>query len=181
MTPEGKEKVTMNLKRDSVVKSGGYAFLHTAIAPACHSCTTGNYCKDYDHDQKKCWAVIKFQQAMEEDIMALPHIQEVDRMLVKRLCKYAAFLFITDEWLSNTSPYTIDEGKLDFQPILNNRIAQERLVIKLSNQLGLSPEARARIGLNVAQTYSLAQAFSELNKSYEDEQDYSRESKGVQS
>ncbi len=168
MSPEGKRKVILNLNRDSVIKSGGYAFLHRGIAPACHGCTTGSFCKDYDHDQKKCMAVVKFQDGMEEEIMSLPHIQETDRLLVKRLCIYGAFLFITDEWLSGTSPFTIEDGKLDFQPLLNNRIAQERLVIKLCNQLGLSPESRARIGLNVAQTYSLAQQFQELNRNEEE-------------
>lgn len=166
MSPEGKRKVILNLNRDSVIKSGGYSFLHRAIAPACHGCTTGNYCKDYDG--KKCLAVVNFQNKMEEEIMLLPHIQDVDNLLVKRLSKYAAFLFITDEWLSSTSPFTIENGKLDFQPLVNNRIAIERLVIRLSNQLCLNPEARARVGLNLAQTYSLAQQFQELNRN-EDE------------
>lgn len=168
MSPEGIEKVTKNLSRDSVVKSGGYSFLTCGVAPACHGCTTGSFCENYDYDQKKCMAVVEFQNGMEDDIMSLPHIQETDRLLVKRLCKYAAFLFITDEWLSGTSPFTIENGKLDFQPLLSNRIAQERLVIKLCNQLGLSPESRARIGLNVAQTYSLAQQFQELNRNEEE-------------
>lgn len=164
MSPEGKRKVILNLNRDSVIKSGGYSFLHRAIAPACHGCATGIYCNDYDSEQKKCLAVERFQNKMEEEIMSLPHIQEVDRLLVKRLCKYSAFLFITDEWISSTSPYTIENGKLDFQPLVNNRIAQERLVIRLSNQLCLNPEARARVGLNIAQTYSLAQQFQEFNR-----------------
>lgn len=168
MSDEGKEIVTKNLKRDSVLKSGGYSFLTCGVAPACHGCTTGSFCKDYDYDQKKCLAVVNFQNEMEEEIMSLPHIQEVDRLLVKRLCKYATFLFITDEWISSTSPYTIENGKLDFQPLVNNRIAQERLVIRLSNQLCLNPEARARIGLNVAQTVSLAQQFQEFNRNEEE-------------
>lgn len=164
MTEEGKRQVTKNLRRDTVLKSGGYSFLSGGFVPACHNCTTGEYCKDYDFANKKCLAVSKFQESMEREIMELPHIQEQDRLLVKRLCRYAAFLFITDEWLANTSPFLIENNKLDFQPVVNNRIAQERLVLKISSQLGLTPEARARIGLNMAQTYSLARAFHEVNE-----------------
>lgn len=163
MTPEGKAIVTKNLKRESVIKSGGYAFLLSGMAPACQSCSTGDYCSDYNHEQKKCLAVRNFQQSMEDDIMSLPHIQESDRLLVKRLSKYAAFLFITDEWLEKTSPFLIEDNRLDFQPILSNRITIERLVVRLCSQLGLTPDARARIGLNVAQTFSLAKALSEVN------------------
>jgi hypothetical protein len=166
MSEEGKKIVTKNLKRDSVLKSGGYSFLRLGIAPACHGCTTGSFCEDYDG--KKCLAVVRFQNEMEEEIMALNHIREIDRLLVRRLVKYAAFLFITDEWISNTSPYTIEDGKLDLQPLVKNRIEQERLLIRLSNQLCLNPEARARVGLNIAQTYSLAQQFQELNRNEEE-------------
>ncbi len=168
MTLEGKAAVTKNLKRESVLKSGGYAFLRSGIAQACYGCTTGRHCSEYDHDEKRCKAVENFECRMEEEIMSLPHIVESDRLLVKRLCRNAAFLFITDEWLSKTSPFSIDGSKLDFQPLLVNRVAQERLVIRLSSQLGLNPEARARIGLNMVHARSLAQAFSEVNQ-YEEE------------
>lgn len=167
MTPEGKVMVTRNLKQESALKSGGYSFLMSGMAPSCHRCITGDHCEYYDEDVKKCLAVKHFQEGMEQDIMSLPHIQESDRFLVKRLAKYSAFLFITDEWLENTSAFVIEGNTLDFQPIINNRIKQEVLVIRLCSQLGLTPDARARIGLNVAQTYSLAQAFNDVNNCYE--------------
>ena len=37
-TPEGIRKVTLNLKRESVLKSGGFAFLKSGLAPGCQSC-----------------------------------------------------------------------------------------------------------------------------------------------
>lgn len=99
---------------------------------------------------------------MEDQIMALPQIQEIDRILVKRLCRNYAFLYITDKWLTKASPFLLEKNQFDFQPILKTRAIYERLIIHLCNALGLTPDARSRIGLNVAQTYSLAKELSEL-------------------
>ena len=154
--------MTLNLKRESVLKSGGFAFLKSGLAPGCQSCIFSQECEDYSPEAKICRSVLKFENELEDQIMALPQMQEIDRILVKRLCRNYAFLYITDKWLSKASPFLLEDKQFDFQPILKTRAVYERLVIHFCNALGLTPDARSRIGLNVAQTYSLAKELSEL-------------------
>ena len=161
-TPEGIRKVTLNLKRESVLKSGGFAFLKSGLAPGCQSCIFSHECEHYSPEAKICRAVAEFESQLEEQIMYLPQIQEIDRILVKRLCRNYGFLYITDKWLAKASPFLLENNQFDFQPILKTRAVYERLVIHFCNALGLTPDARSRIGLNVAQTYNLAKELSEL-------------------
>ncbi|HLM83718.1 MAG TPA: hypothetical protein VK254_00710 [Candidatus Bathyarchaeia archaeon] len=44
-TPEGIRKVTLNLKRESVLKSGGFAFLKSGLAPGCSRCIFDRECE----------------------------------------------------------------------------------------------------------------------------------------
>jgi hypothetical protein len=161
-SPEGIRKVTQNLNRESVLKSGGFAFLKSGLAPGCQSCIFSQECEYYSPEAKICRSVLKFENELEEQIMALPQMQEIDRILVKRLVRNYGFLYITDKWLSKTSPFLLENNQFDFQPILKTRAVYERLVIHFCNALGLTPDARSRIGLNVAQTFSLAKELSEL-------------------
>lgn len=162
-TKEGIKKVTLNLKRESVLKSGGFAFLKSGLAPGCQSCIFSHECEYYSPEAKNCRSVVQFESQLEEQIMNLPQIQEIDRILVKRLCRNYGFLYITDKWLAKASPFLLENKQFDFQPILKTRAVYERLIIHFCSVLGLTPEARSRIGLNVAQTYSLAKELSELN------------------
>lgn len=161
-TEEGIRKVTQNLKRESVLKSGGFAFLKSGLAPGCQSCILSDECEYYSPEAKICRSVMVFESQLEEQIMCLPQIQEIDRILVKRLCRNYGFLYITDKWLAKASPFLLEDYKFDFQPILKTRAVYERLIIHFCSALGLTPDARSRIGLNVAQTYSLAKELSEL-------------------
>jgi len=161
-TEEGIKKVTQNLKRESVLKSGGFAFLKSGLAPNCQSCIFSHECEHYAPEAKFCRAVLEFESQLEDQIMALPQIQEIDRILVKRLVRNYGFLYITDKWLAKASPFLLENKQFDFQPILKTRTVYERLIIHFCSALGLTPEARSRIGLNVAQTYSLAKELSEL-------------------
>ncbi|MDD5489302.1 MAG: P27 family phage terminase small subunit [Candidatus Moranbacteria bacterium] len=161
-TPEGIRKVTLNLKRESVLKSGGFAFLKSGLAPGCGCCIFGQECEYYLPEAKICRSMVEFESRLEAQIMSLPQIQEIDRILVKRLCRNYGFLYITDKWLSKASPFLLDKNQFDFQPILKTRAVYERLIIHFCSALGLTPDARSRIGLNVAQTYSLAKELSEL-------------------
>jgi phage terminase small subunit len=161
-TPEGIRKVTLNLKRESVLKSGGFAFLRSGLAPGCQSCIFTQECEHYSPEAKICRSMVEFESQLEAQIMCLPQIQEIDRILVKRLCRNYGFLYITDKWLSKASPFLFEDKQFDFQPILKTRAIYERLIIHFCSALGLTPDARSRIGLNVAQTYSLAKELSEL-------------------
>jgi phage terminase small subunit len=161
-TEAGIRKVTQNLKRESVLKSGGFAFLKSGLAPGCSRCIFDRECEYFAPEAKFCRAAVEFEGRLEEQIMNLPQIQEIDRMLVKRLCRNYGFLYITDKWLSKASPFLLEDKQFDFQPILKTRAIYERLIIHLCNALGLTPDARSRIGLNVAHTYSLAKELSEL-------------------
>lgn len=162
-TKEGIRKVTLNLKRESVLKSGGFAFLKSGLAPGCQSCIFSHECEHYSPEAKICRSVVEFESQLEEQIMCLPQIQEIDRILVKRLCRNYGFLYITDKWLSKASPFLLENSQFDFQPIMKTRAGYERLIIHFCSVLGLTPDARSRIGLNVAQTYNLAKELKELD------------------
>jgi hypothetical protein len=82
--------------------------------------------------------------------MGLPHVQATDRPLAVSYARCAVLLEILSRYVANTSPLLpgSDAGYLEAQPVMDTIAKAEVRLARLADSLGLSPAARARLGLN---------------------------------
>jgi hypothetical protein len=160
---EGLEAVTNNLK-PQIKHSYHYFKRHpNRVAISCSLCPFNSQCEYSKNPNGDCVPVLEYQKEIVEEIFSLPHIRPQDKYLVYRFAHIQARLMVIDRWLNDISGnFQITEKSITVQPITRARNEDEKTLIKLSDKLCLSPDARSRVGLNIAQTYSLAMALSEL-------------------
>ncbi len=161
---EGIEAVKSNLK-PQVKHSYHYFKNHpNRIAMSCELCPFSSKCEYSKNEKGDCVPALNYQKEIVEEIFSLPHIREQDKYLVYRFAHVQARLMVIDRWLGEIAGnFRISDDSINVQPITRARNEDEKTLIKLADKLCLSPDARARVGLNIAQTYSLAKALSELN------------------
>jgi len=163
-TLAGIAKVTKNLKPQ--IKHGYHYFKNhpNRIAVSCEVCPFASKCKYANNKKKECTPVMNYQLDIVKKLFALPYIKPQDEYLVYRFAHIQARLLVIDKWIGDIAGnFRIKDEVINVQPIAKARNRDERILIKLADKLCLSPEARSRVGLNMAQTYSLAQALNELN------------------
>lgn len=161
---EGLEAVTNNLK-PQIKHSFHYFKRHpNRIAVSCELCPFKNKCEYSKNSSGECVPALDYQKEIVEELFTLPHIKPQDKYLVYRFAHIQARLMVIDRWLNDIAGnFRITDETINVQPINRARNEDERTLIKLADKLCLSPEARSRVGLNIAQTFSLARALSELN------------------
>ena len=161
---EGIEAITNNLKYP-VKHSYHYFKRHpNRIAISCDLCPFKSQCEYSKNEKGECVPVMEYQKEIVDELFSLPHIKSQDKYLVDRFAHIQARLMVIDKWLSDIAGnFRITDETINIQPITRARNEDEKTLIKLSDKLCLSPEARSRVGLNMIQTYSLAKALSELN------------------
>lgn len=161
---EGLEVVTNNLKYP-VKHSYHYFKRHpNRIAISCELCPFKSKCEYSKNEKGECIPVMEYQKEIVDELFSLPHIKSQDKYLVYRFAHIQARLMVIDKWLSDIAGnFKITDETINVQPITRARNEDEKTLIKLSDKLCLSPDARSRVGLNMIQTYSLAKALSELN------------------
>ncbi|HPL30490.1 MAG TPA: hypothetical protein PLG21_20805 [Anaerolineae bacterium] len=85
-----------------------------------------------------------------DSIMALPHIRPEHEPLARAYCRDAVLLEILARYLGATSPLLpgSDAGYLELQPAMNDYGKAVARMQKTADALGLTPSARARLGLD---------------------------------
>jgi hypothetical protein len=164
---EGLEAVTNNLK-PQVKHSYHYFKRHpNRIAMTCDMCPFKSQC-EYSANQKgECVPVLDYQKEIVDELFSLPHIKSQDKFLVYRFAHIQARLMVIDKWLSDIAGnFKIANDTINVQPITRARNEDEKTLIKLSDKLCLSPDARSKLGVAYA-TYSLARSL--MNVSMEDD------------
>ena len=152
-TPEGKARSLEALARNrdplAACTHQGRRWETKALAPSCDHCADREHCEHY---RKGDTCILAEQQVAEtvESIMALPHVQATDRPLAVAYARTATLLEILARYVANVSPLLpgSDAGYLEAQPVMHNIASAETRLVKLASELGLSPAARARLGLN---------------------------------
>ncbi|HRZ34017.1 MAG TPA: hypothetical protein P5548_03925 [Candidatus Moranbacteria bacterium] len=155
----GLEAVKKNLQVQR--KHGAFEFFKTNVAPvpSCNQCIFSSECKQYQKDQKQCRAILELQDEVYSEIIGLDYIRPIDKFIVDRFVKNFCFLLIIERWVSNVGPFQAKDDGLDIQPILAYKNNVERVVMKLAETLGITPQARARLNLTNVQSFCFAEAL----------------------
>lgn len=175
MSKKGLSKAELEQRRLAPITHGGYRYLRLGIAPGCHVCIFGfaGECERYKKGAKECALIDEMTGSLIEEIMTLDHIKDEDVILVEELARSKTFLWIVDKWLSRVGPFKVEALKkriLEGQPILKMRWVAANSMVRIADQLGLSPTARARLGLDKSAETGLAAraATIEAKKGSED-------------
>lgn len=155
------------------VTYGGYRYLRIGIAPPCCICAFAKECEGYSEGAKRCALIEEMVEDLIREIMALPHVRDEDILLVEELARSKTFLWVIDRWLARVGPFKeepLKERRLEPQGILKQRWVAANSMARLADQLGLSPSARARLGLDKRAESGLAvrAARIEVEKASED-------------
>lgn len=158
-SPERKKTVTENLEVQR--KHGAFEFFKTNVAPvpSCNQCIFSSECRQFQKDQKQCRAILELQDEVYSEIIGLEYIRPIDKFIVDRFVKNFCFLLIIERWIANVGPFQAKDDGLDIQPILAYKNNVERVVMKLADTLGITPQARARLNLTNVQSFCFAEAL----------------------
>lgn len=165
---DGLEAVSANLKPQ--IKHSYYYFQRhpNRIAISCDLCPFKSKCEYAKNEKGECVPVLEYQKEIADEIFSLPHIKPQDKYLVDRFAHIQARLMVIDKWLSDIAGnFRITDDTINVQPITRARNEDEKTLIKLSDKLCLSPDARSKLGVAYA-TYSLARSLMNVNMADDD-------------
>lgn len=115
-------------------------------------------CCDPERDPNgPCTAVQDLENGLIEQIMALPHIQPTDKVLVDSYARNTAYLYIIDRYIM-TKGIVDETGKVE--PVLKLRWTINNTARREAETLGLTPLARAKLNLDTARTVDIATMLS---------------------
>ena len=168
LSEEGLEAVTNNLK-PQIKHSYHYFKRHPdRIAISCELCPFKSKCEYSNNAEGECLPVLNYKKEITDELFSLPHIKPQDKFLVYRFANIQARLMVIDKWLSDIAGnFRIKDDTINVQPITRARNEDEKTLIKLSDKLCLSPDARSKLGVAYA-TYSLARSLMNVNMESDD-------------
>jgi len=150
-TAEGWQTALANLHGEpetAALTHQGRRWMNRALAPSCNHCADRERCEAYA-EGGTCRLAEEQQAELIERIMALPQIRPEHEALVRAYVRDAVLVEILARYIGATSPLLpgADRGYLELQPALNDYGKAVSRMQKLAAELGLTPAARARLGL----------------------------------
>lgn len=146
------------------LKSGAYAFLKSGLIP-CEQCLFG---KPLGEDGIcECSLVKQFQEERIKEVQDLPQVKEQDVPLIISLVREETLQMIIANFLGKKGLIQ-SKGNHDYQPILKLWYLSINAANRMRDALGLSPQARAKLGVATAIGFDFARRMQDLDK--EDEE-----------
>ncbi len=148
------------------IKSGAYTFLKSGLIP-CEQCLFGKPLEE-DEDNCQCSQIKQFQEERIKEIQELPQIREPDLPIIVSLVREETLQMIIASWLRRVGILNKTSRSLEYQPILKLWYLSINAANRMRDSLGLSPQARAKLGVAAAISYDFARRMQELTESEED-------------
>ncbi len=143
------------------MKSGAYAYLRSGLIP-CEHCLFG---KDTDiHRVCECSQVKQFQEERIEEIRELPQVRESDLPIIVSLVREETLQMIIANWLGKAGILNKNSRTTEYQPILKLWYLSINAANRMRDALGLSPQARAKLGVATAIGFDFARRMQDLDK-----------------
>jgi len=148
------------------LKSGYYAYLHSGLIP-CEQCLFGRPL-DEDQDKCQCSQVKQFQEDRILEVQKLPQIKDPDLPLVISLVREETLQMIIANWIGKEGILSKNSKTMEYQPILKLWYLSINAANRMRDALGLSPQARAKLGVATAIGFDFARRMQDLDKEVED-------------
>ncbi len=147
------------------MKSGAYAYLKSGLIP-CEHCLFG---KDTDEEEVcECSQIKQFQEDRIEEIRQLPQVRELDLPIIVSLVREETLQMIIANWLGKVGILNKNSKTAEYQPILKLWYLSINAANRMRDALGLSPQARAKLGVATAIGFDFARRMQELSEKDEE-------------
>lgn len=146
----------------AAIKSGAYTYLRYGLIP-CEQCLFG---KSYEEEKPcECSQIKQFQEDRIQEIQLLPQIKEQDLPIIVSLVREETLQMIIANWLGKEGIITKNSKTKDYQPILKLWYLSINVANRMRDALGLSPQARAKLGVATVIGYDFARRMQDLTES----------------
>ena len=122
--------------------------LNTGTVP-CNSCICQDECPHFKKNSQ-CQLIIDYRDQLRGIISSEPHITESDSIMVSLLINELCFQAIAHRWFAKVGFFIYDKETkiIDTQPLLKMLYNSINITMRICEKLGLTPEARAKLGLS---------------------------------
>lgn len=141
------------------LKSGAYAYLRSGLIP-CEQCLFG---KEKGSGNCQCNEIKKFQEDRIQEIQNLAHIKDTDLPIIISLVREETLQMIIANWLGKVGILSQKSTNNDYQPILKLWYLSINAANRMRDSLGLSPQARAKLGVATAIGFDFARRMQEID------------------
>ncbi len=149
------------------MKSGAYTYLKSGLIP-CEQCLFGKPLQE--NGQCECKHIKQFQEVRISEIQNLPQIKDQDLPLIVSLVREETLQMIIANWLGKKGVLIKQSGNnTAYQPLLKLWYLSINAANRMRDALGLSPQARAKLGVATAIGFDFARRLEELDKKKHEE------------
>lgn len=148
------------------IKSGAYTYLKYGLIP-CEQCLFGKPL-DEENDNCQCNQIKEFQEERILEIQKLPQIKELDLPIIVSLVREETLQMIISNWLGEVGILNKSSKTMEYQPILKLWYLSINAANRMRDALGLSPQARAKLGVATAIGFDFARRMQDLDKEVKD-------------
>lgn len=155
-----------NQRLESIVKHDFYGFLRggrhrCGVCVARHRCTL---CKDSDSE---CEILRDYAEQLSETLYSVSHFSPLDVPLIDDLIHLHCRLLLLRIYYAAIGEVKIKNGEVLPHPISKMEAITRNQVIRLSESLGLTPDARRRMAKTKADIGDVASRAAELRREKE--------------
>lgn len=144
------------------IKSGAYTYLKSGLIP-CEQCLFGKLLPE-DEDNCQCSHIKQFQEERILEIQNLPQIKEPDLPIIVSLVREETLQMIIASWLGRVGLINRSSKTMEYQPILKLWYLSINAANRMRDALGLSPQARAKLGVASVIGYDFARRMQEMEE-----------------
>ncbi len=144
------------------LKSGAYSFLKSGLIP-CEQCLFGKPLEQ-EEDLCECDQIKKFQEERIIEIQKLPQIKEPDLPLIVSLVREETLQMIIANWIGKEGILSKGSKTNEYQPILKLWYLSINAANRMRDALGLSPQARAKLGVATVIGYDFARRMQDIEE-----------------
>lgn len=118
--------------------------------------------KSLKHGAYSATTIAPLQRRIRKKLMQLSYLQDQDYFLVNMFSRELAIQQLIVEYIREKGIFEDDNGKL--HSVFNKYWCSVNCSARLADQLGLSPTARARLGVDIARQWDFAKAMQEVKE-----------------
>lgn len=144
------------------IKSGAYTYLKSGLIP-CEQCLFGKPLTEGE-DNCQCSQIKQFQDERILEIQELPQIRPTDLPIIVSLIREETLQMIIANWLGKVGILNKNSKTMEYQPILKLWYLSINAANRMRDALGLSPQARAKLGVATAIGFDFARRMQELSE-----------------
>jgi len=152
-----------NVDFKSITKHNFYGFLSKGIH-RCEVCVARDVCQHFV-EGGSCEILRCYAENLEELFSEISHLGETDLPLISEFIHANCTLMLLKIYYSVVGVFCVEGGLIKSHPVSKYESQLRNSVIRLSDCLGLSPEARRRLAKTKVEFFDIATRASMLEKS----------------